>query len=281
MSRRTLLGVWAHPDDEAYTSAGLMATFRRRGDRVVVITATLGEHGTSDPETWPPRRLAELRHTELRNSLAALDVDELHLLGYQDGDCERERRHPSHRPPHRRHRPRSHRHLRARRHDRAPRPPGHQPLDHRRLGNHPAPRRPVVRHRHRRLPPNMGPRQQPDRVVGRSARTRPAPPQPTWPLSTRLPDTLLDLKVAALEAHASQTRPLIELLGPTTYREWWRTESFRRPHPGAREIATTPSPARDHHRSGRRQTATTRGGTMTAPYIKNGMATLDRTPKPP
>ncbi len=90
MSRRTLLGVWAHPDDEAYTSAGLMATFRRRGDRVVVITATLGEHGTSDPETWPPRRLAKLRHTELRNSLAALGVDELHLLGYQDGDCERE-----------------------------------------------------------------------------------------------------------------------------------------------------------------------------------------------
>jgi LmbE family N-acetylglucosaminyl deacetylase len=37
MSLRTLLGVWAHPDDEAYTSAGLMAYFRRRGDRVVVI----------------------------------------------------------------------------------------------------------------------------------------------------------------------------------------------------------------------------------------------------
>ena len=88
MSRRTLLGVWAHPDDEAYTSAGLMADFRRRGDRVVVITATLGEHGTGDPATWPPRRLAALRHTELRNSLAALDVDELHLLGYKDGDCE-------------------------------------------------------------------------------------------------------------------------------------------------------------------------------------------------
>jgi LmbE family N-acetylglucosaminyl deacetylase len=26
----TLLGVWAHPDDEAYLSAGLMAEFRRR-----------------------------------------------------------------------------------------------------------------------------------------------------------------------------------------------------------------------------------------------------------
>src|SRR4051794_10788189 len=87
--QRTLLGVWAHPDDEAYMSAGLMAEFRRRGDRVVVVTATLGEHGTADPATWPPARLAAVRHCELRNSLAALDVDELRLLGYEDGDCER------------------------------------------------------------------------------------------------------------------------------------------------------------------------------------------------
>ena len=71
MSRRTLLGVWAHPDDEAYLSAGLMAEFRRRGDRVVVVTATLGERGTSDPVAWPPERLAVLRERELRSSLAA------------------------------------------------------------------------------------------------------------------------------------------------------------------------------------------------------------------
>jgi LmbE family N-acetylglucosaminyl deacetylase len=84
MSRRTLLGVSAHPGDEAYTSAGPMATFGRRGDGVAVITATLGEHGTNDPDTWPPGRLAELRHTELRNSLAALHIDELHLAGGSD-----------------------------------------------------------------------------------------------------------------------------------------------------------------------------------------------------
>ena len=87
MSRHTLLGVWAHPDDEAYLSAGLMAEFRQRGYRVVMVTATLGEHGTSDPDVWPPDRLAALRHRELRNSLAALDVDELHLLGFEDGTC--------------------------------------------------------------------------------------------------------------------------------------------------------------------------------------------------
>jgi len=31
-----------------------------------------------------------------------------------------------------------------------------------------------------------------------------------------------------LEAHASQTTPLIELVGRPTYRDWWSTEFFRR-----------------------------------------------------
>lgn len=85
MTARTLLGVWAHPDDEAYLSAGLMRQHTERGDRVVVITATLGEHGTSDPLRWPPARLAARRRRELRASLAVLGVHELHLLGYEDG----------------------------------------------------------------------------------------------------------------------------------------------------------------------------------------------------
>ncbi len=255
MSRRTLLGVWAHPDDEAYTSAGLMATFRRRGDRVVVITATLGEHGTSDPETWPPRRLAELRHTELRNSLATLDVDEIHLLGYQDGDCEREdgtqaiARHIAHIAP-----------------DLIVTfgpdgMTGHP--DHRAVSRWTTDAWTSTRSQadlwyatltadfHRKWGPL-------NNQIGLWA-DQPNPPcsaATELALSTRLPDTLLDLKVAALEAHASQTGPLIELLGATTYREWWRTESFRRPTPAAREIAATPSPAHDHHRSGRRLTPT-------------------------
>jgi LmbE family N-acetylglucosaminyl deacetylase len=43
-----------------------------------------------------------------------------------------------------------------------------------------------------------------------------------------LPDGLLDRKVAALAAHATQTAALIERVGASTYREWWRTETFRR-----------------------------------------------------
>lgn len=83
----TVLGLWAHPDDEAYLSGALMALARRAGGRVVCATATRGEQGTPDPVVWPPRRLAALREHELRASLAALDVHEHHWLGHADGTC--------------------------------------------------------------------------------------------------------------------------------------------------------------------------------------------------
>ena len=63
----TLLGIWAHPDDEAYCSSGLMAMVRGTGGRVVVVTATRGELGADDPERWPPERLAPHRERELRS----------------------------------------------------------------------------------------------------------------------------------------------------------------------------------------------------------------------
>jgi len=83
----TVLGVWAHPDDEVYLSGGLMAAARDRGHRVVCVTATLGEHGTPDPARWPPERLGRVRAAEQRASLAALGVTEYVQLGYPDGGC--------------------------------------------------------------------------------------------------------------------------------------------------------------------------------------------------
>lgn len=83
----TLLGIWAHPDDEAYLSGGLMAMARDHGARVVCVTATRGELGTPDPETWPPERLAAERTAELARCLEVLGVREHHWLGYQDGRC--------------------------------------------------------------------------------------------------------------------------------------------------------------------------------------------------
>jgi LmbE family N-acetylglucosaminyl deacetylase len=83
----TVLGVWAHPDDEAYLSGGLMALARDAGSRVVCVTATRGELGTPDPDTWPPQRLAAERTSELARCLEILGVTEHHWLGYRDGGC--------------------------------------------------------------------------------------------------------------------------------------------------------------------------------------------------
>jgi LmbE family N-acetylglucosaminyl deacetylase len=83
----TILGVWAHPDDEAYLSGGLMALAREAGSRVVCVTATRGEHGTGDPDRWPPDQLAAQRTVELRECLGLLGVTEHHWLGYRDGEC--------------------------------------------------------------------------------------------------------------------------------------------------------------------------------------------------
>ncbi|WP_432076870.1 PIG-L deacetylase family protein [Streptomyces wuyuanensis] len=83
----TVLGVWAHPDDEAYLSGGLMALARDRGARVVCVTATRGELGTERPDVWPPARLAAARTHELAECLAILGVHEHHWLGHTDGRC--------------------------------------------------------------------------------------------------------------------------------------------------------------------------------------------------
>lgn len=83
----TILGIWAHPDDEAYLSGGLMAMARDAGNRVVCVTATHGELGTPDPVAWPPSRLAAVRAVELARCLEILGVTEHSWLGYRDGEC--------------------------------------------------------------------------------------------------------------------------------------------------------------------------------------------------
>ena len=84
----TILGVWAHPDDESYLCGGLMARAVRAGDRVVCITATRGELGSPDEERWPSGPpLAAVRTAEMESALAALGVTEHIWLDYPDGGC--------------------------------------------------------------------------------------------------------------------------------------------------------------------------------------------------
>jgi LmbE family N-acetylglucosaminyl deacetylase len=79
----TLLGVWAHPDDESYLSSILMSRVASAGGRVVMASATRGEGGGSGD----PRELAALRERELRTAMSHLGVDDVRFLGYADGHC--------------------------------------------------------------------------------------------------------------------------------------------------------------------------------------------------
>ncbi len=81
----TILSVWAHPDDDTYLAAGVMAEAADRGDRVVCVSATAGEHGTSDPGAWPPIRLGRRRRWEAAAAMAVLGVTEHCILGFPDG----------------------------------------------------------------------------------------------------------------------------------------------------------------------------------------------------
>lgn len=82
----TVLSVWAHPDDETYLAGGVMSAAREAGQRVVCVTASAGERGTSDPDAWPPGRLGAVRRWEAAAAMAVLGVDEHHVLGLPDGD---------------------------------------------------------------------------------------------------------------------------------------------------------------------------------------------------
>ena len=76
----TILGVWAHPDDDIYLAAGLMAAAVDAGQRVVDVTATRGEGGSMDEERWPPETMGDVRTEELLRSLEVLGVQEHHFL---------------------------------------------------------------------------------------------------------------------------------------------------------------------------------------------------------
>jgi len=81
----TMLGIWAHPDDEVFVSGGLLADAARRGDRAVCLHMTDGGAGLSFGQPSSPHALASVRRAELEASLACLGVQEQRFFGYEDG----------------------------------------------------------------------------------------------------------------------------------------------------------------------------------------------------
>jgi LmbE family N-acetylglucosaminyl deacetylase len=83
--QRTLLAVFAHPDDESFGIGGTLAKYAAEGVRVVLACATRGEAGEiKNPSLGTEEQLAEIRERELRCACDVLGIGELHLLGYRD-----------------------------------------------------------------------------------------------------------------------------------------------------------------------------------------------------
>ena len=83
----TILGVWAHPDDETYSMAGIIASAILAGQKVICVTATRGEAGVQDEARWPAGQLAAIRSSELASAYALLGVKNHYWLDYPDGGC--------------------------------------------------------------------------------------------------------------------------------------------------------------------------------------------------
>jgi LmbE family N-acetylglucosaminyl deacetylase len=86
----TMMAVHAHPDDEASSTGGVLATYAAQGIRTVLVTCTKGEFGDAQGGVKPgqdghdEREVARQRLAELRESCAILGVTNLELLGYHD-----------------------------------------------------------------------------------------------------------------------------------------------------------------------------------------------------
>lgn len=83
----TILGVWAHPDDETFTCGALLAAAVENGQTVICLTATRGEAGVQDEQRWPAAQLGDIRARELEAAMKVLGVKHHYILSYQDGCC--------------------------------------------------------------------------------------------------------------------------------------------------------------------------------------------------
>jgi LmbE family N-acetylglucosaminyl deacetylase len=85
LTGRTVLAVFAHPDDESIACGGTLARMSDEGAHVILVCASRGERGSI---AGPARdeELAEARSQELRDAATTLGVAEVLIFDHPDGD---------------------------------------------------------------------------------------------------------------------------------------------------------------------------------------------------
>lgn len=87
---RQVLVVFPHPDDEAFSSAGLIRLYRNMGVPVTYACLTLGEMGRNlgNPPFATRESLPEIRRQELLNACKAMGIEDLRMMGLRDKTVE-------------------------------------------------------------------------------------------------------------------------------------------------------------------------------------------------
>jgi N-acetyl-1-D-myo-inositol-2-amino-2-deoxy-alpha-D-glucopyranoside deacetylase len=83
--KKSLLAIYAHPDDEAFGTGGTIARYACEGVKTYLVCATRGEVGEiSDPSLATPETLGQVREGELRCAAETMGISELIFLDYRD-----------------------------------------------------------------------------------------------------------------------------------------------------------------------------------------------------
>jgi LmbE family N-acetylglucosaminyl deacetylase len=86
LSKRTLMAVFAHPDDEAFGTGGALSKYAAEGYDVYLVTATRGEAGEiAEPELATCADLPYVREQELRCACEIYGIHPPRFLDYADG----------------------------------------------------------------------------------------------------------------------------------------------------------------------------------------------------
>lgn len=81
-----ILFVFAHPDDETFSSGGTIAKLTKQGHTVKLICATKGEAGQlGDPPLTTQEKLGQVREKEQRCAAEVLGIEHIYYLGFLDG----------------------------------------------------------------------------------------------------------------------------------------------------------------------------------------------------
>lgn len=80
---KTIMAVFAHPDDELYIGP-LMAKYAREGAKVQLVTVTDGRYGTGQTDLKPGDQLTALRHEEVNCAAEHMGIEKPIWMGYHD-----------------------------------------------------------------------------------------------------------------------------------------------------------------------------------------------------